>query len=49
VVCAIKYGRPLLGLVYREHIGVTAAGTPLNQWFAIYDQSLNKLAVTCGV
>jgi hypothetical protein len=26
--------------------GSTAAGTPTNQWFAVYDQSLNKLAVT---
>jgi hypothetical protein len=26
--------------------GATAAGTPTNQWFALYDQSLNKLAVT---
>lgn len=26
--------------------GGTAAGTPLNQWFALYDSSLNKLAVT---
>ena len=26
--------------------GATAAGTPLNQWFALYDSSLNKLAVT---
>lgn len=24
----------------------TAAGTPTNQWFALYDQNLNKLAVT---
>ena len=26
--------------------GATAAGTPVNQWFALYDSSLNKLAVT---
>jgi hypothetical protein len=26
--------------------GATAAGTPTNQWFALYDQNLNKLAVT---
>jgi hypothetical protein len=26
--------------------GATAAGTPTNQWFALYDQTLNKLAVT---
>jgi hypothetical protein len=26
--------------------GATAAGTPLNQWFALYDSSLAKLAVT---
>jgi hypothetical protein len=26
--------------------GGTAAGTPTNQWFALYDQSLAKLAVT---
>jgi hypothetical protein len=26
--------------------GATAAGTPVNQWFALYDQNLNKLGVT---
>lgn len=26
--------------------GATAAGTPVNQWFALYDSNLHKLAVT---
>lgn len=46
VLCAIDLPGGLLISNITFVAGATAAGTPLNQWFALYDGSLKKLAVT---
>jgi hypothetical protein len=44
VACYLQAGIPVNSITAVS--GGTAAGTPTNQWFALYDSGLNKLAVT---
>lgn len=44
VACYLQAGIPINSIT--AVAGGTAAGTPTNQWFALYDSTLNKLAVT---
>ena len=44
VACYLQAGIPVNSITAVS--GGTAAGTPTNQWFALYDAGLNKLAVT---
>ena len=44
VACYLQAGIPVSSITAVS--GGTAAGTPTNQWFALYDSSLDKLAVT---
>jgi len=46
VLCAIDLPGGMLISNITFVSAATAAGTPVNQWFALYDGNLNKLAVT---